>query len=373
MKLEMELADFLKKSDLSIDEWEKSGADWSQLSEIANDFIEQLPALTSAAEQISSRLRTFNGVHSVRWRIKDVDHLLKKIIRKKLEDPVKDKWASVSIENYFEVVTDLVGVRALHLFKDECVDIDASIRKVWELCEDVLVYIRKGDQPIREILDRGGLSQEHNAGYRSIHYIVQSQPERRVLKAEIQVRTIFQEGWSEIDHKVKYPDHSDNQQITGFLNLFNVLAGSADEMGTFVKNLMLFLKDTEEEKNIAIRERESAVQERDEAMADIAERLNELDALKKQDGESQAIIKKLKVDMNRLKASQSLGGIDMLATFGRGIPPLVTSRRKDSSIKTGTIAGELWNEKADMGELIDALSVGSALKSLRFSNKKREE
>jgi putative GTP pyrophosphokinase len=345
MKFDMELTDFLKASDITNDEWQRSGADWVQLSLIANDFISQLPALTSAAEQISSRVRTFDGVHSVRWRIKDVNHLLKKIVRKKLDDPVKDKWATISVDNYLDVITDLIGVRALHLFKDECVGIDSSIREVWELCEGVVIYVRKGDDPNGIIVEQGGESKVHEAGYRSIHYIVESKPERKVLKAEIQVRTIFQEGWSEIDHRVKYPDHSKNEQIKVFLDLFNVLAGSADDMGSFVKNLTHFLKKTEDEKNTAILEREKAISERDALMTDIAERLDELDALKKQDDKTQAIMKELKKDLSRLKTSQYLlSDIEALNLFN----PTLTMSARD--VQAAQQALEAFNAVGSLAE-----------------------
>ena len=332
MRFEVELGAFLDVSGISADDWAKSQADWVQLVEIANDFQAQLPALTSAAEQISSRIRTFEGVHSVRWRIKDVNHLIKKIIRKKMEEPVKDKWKNISVENYLEVVTDLIGVRALHLFKDGCINIDASIRDVWELCEPVIVYIRKGDEPIAELLDRGAQAEVHGAGYRSIHYIVQSQPEKKVLRAEIQVRTIFQEAWSEIDHKVKYPDHSKNEHIKVFLDLFNVLAGSADEMGSFVKNLTFVLNSNESEKNAAVEERKRAIHERDAALANIAARVNDLDALKRQDAKSQGIIRNLKADLDRLRASQIPSGIDWL-TASAGVGAASTNPWDNSSSK----------------------------------------
>lgn len=361
MTFEMELGYFLKEAGITADEWNKSKADWEQLCLIANDFISQLPALTSAAEQISSRIRTFEGVHSVRWRIKDTKHLLKKIIRKKLDEPVKEKWAAISENDYLDVVTDLIGVRALHLFKDECVGIDSSICDTWETCEPVVMYIRKGDEPIAAILERGGQAKIHDAGYRSIHYIVQSQPEKKILKAEIQVRTIFQEGWSEIDHKVKYPDHSKNEQIKVFLDLFNGLAGSADEMGSFVKNLTQVLSDSEEQKNQAIEARERAIIERDTAMTDIAERLNELDAMKKQDAKSQGVIKQLKEDMNRLKASQAVGGLDWLGStqqVGMEIPTLGIGTSHLINALLGESATGNLTAKNKAAELVKAITVG---------------
>lgn len=90
----------------------------------------------------------------------------------------------------------------------------------------------------------------HYYNYRSIHYIV---PATNIQSAqvycEIQTRTIFEEGWSEIDHKVRYPDYSDDKNLMSYLNIFNRLAGSADEMGSYVNDLVLLIKKNNELEN----------------------------------------------------------------------------------------------------------------------------
>jgi len=53
-------------------------------------------------------------VHSVKYRIKEPEGLIAKIIKKKLEEPNRE----ITSQNYFHQITDLIGVRALHLFKD---------------------------------------------------------------------------------------------------------------------------------------------------------------------------------------------------------------------------------------------------------------
>ncbi|EKH2437192.1 hypothetical protein O4M18_004240 [Escherichia coli] len=77
----------------------------------------------------------------------------------------------------------------------------------------------------------------HDAGYRSVHYVIKTRPIKDEIFTEIQVRTIFEEGWSEIDHRIRYPDISDDHLINHFLMIFNRLAGSADEMGAFIFEL----------------------------------------------------------------------------------------------------------------------------------------
>lgn len=301
----MDHKDLLGAANVTEAEFLKSGCSIENLSAIYEHYVKLQPSLTSAAKMIASTIQTFDKVHSVRWRVKNPDHLLKKIIRKNLEDEPQDKWKNISPSNYLNVVTDLIGVRALHLFKDECAQIDESVRDYWELTESVIAYVRAGEEPHQLISDRGALTKEHDGGYRSIHYIVKIQPAKFTYHAEIQVRTIFQEGWSEVDHTVRYPDFSDNAQIAIFLRLFSGLAGSADEMGLFAKDLSRVLKDAEDENRRLIEAHDRVTAELEQATKDVDLTFAKLENLQLKDNQSQQVIKQLKKDIQKLKSSEN--------------------------------------------------------------------
>ena len=237
---------------------------WEMLQLIASDYREYQPALESAAQWMANRLQSCADVHSVRWRVKNTESVIQKIVRKRkeiakieelltnaglpdLEREAKmvkleasQKWKAINENNYYDIITDLVGVRALHIFQESCVNIDKFIHATWKISpnEDVVIYTKESDFAYADELTAGSRVEKHEFGYRSIHYIVQTTPEKRLLNGEIQVRTIFQEGWSEIDHAIKYPNGTNDEQIDSFLMLFSTLAGSADAMGTFVKGLV---------------------------------------------------------------------------------------------------------------------------------------
>ena len=87
--------------------------------------------------------------------------------------------------------------------------------------------------------------------------------------AEIQVRTIFEEGWSEIDHKIRYPYDADNPVLGQFLVVFNRLAGSADEMGSFVKLLKRKLDSMIAETEASIEQSKNEVSEKNRLIDDL--------------------------------------------------------------------------------------------------------
>lgn len=57
----------------------------------------------------------------------------------------------------------------------------------------------------------------------------------------MQVRTIFEEGWSEIDHQLRYPYDLDNSLLQDQLLVLNRVAGSADEMANAIRETQLGL------------------------------------------------------------------------------------------------------------------------------------
>ncbi|WP_444933581.1 hypothetical protein [Microbulbifer sp. JTAC008] len=232
-----DLDSFLARNRITKEDWEKARIDEGLLFSIYEDYKKNISSLNETAELLARILQGCPQVHSVRWRVKDPEHLLEKIVRKRAAG--SEKYQQIELNNYTEVITDLVGVRVLHLFKSEWFDIHSFILKNWTPLENVKAYIRQGDEGgVVESYKENGCDVElHSSGYRSVHYIISTQPTLRKVVSEIQVRTIFEEGWSEIDHKVRYPNFSDDKLISYFLTIFNRLAGNADEMGTFVKDL----------------------------------------------------------------------------------------------------------------------------------------
>jgi len=237
----LERTDFLGRHNISVSDFESTGLKWETLEEIFLRYLSTVGELETTANYISGRLRVLPSVHSLKLRIKHPEHLLEKIIRKKREKPEID----VTPDNYSEIITDLIGIRVLHLFKEQWQDIHTFVTTTWDLHENPTAYIREGDSdPILEIFRKHNCCvQEHPFGYRSVHYLVKSQPAKQLYLIELQVRTIFEEGWSEIDHQIRYPQHSSNPFLSDFLQIFNRLAGSADEMGSYIKALSQHVRE----------------------------------------------------------------------------------------------------------------------------------
>lgn len=163
-------------------------------------------------------------IHSVTYRVKDPLHLADKIRRKAL--PLEG--ASVIIrtpQQLLENVTDLAGIRILLLYKYHWAPIHTYF------CTDQLtIRDQTGTYQMDVVSREAKLRQDENAAeyidtrpstgfepdeiekpdtnYTSLHYTLKVSSRNLAFKpvnVELQVRTLFEEAWGEIDHQRGYP------------------------------------------------------------------------------------------------------------------------------------------------------------------------
>lgn len=129
--------------------------------------------------------------HSVTSRIKS-----KASVRQKLQRPDKKRELND--------LTDILGVRIITYFQDE---VDA----VAKLIEREFIVDPENSVDKRSILD------PDRFGYLSLHYVLQLNPERSKLpenraykdiRFELQIRSILQHAWAEIEHDTGYKSES---------------------------------------------------------------------------------------------------------------------------------------------------------------------
>ncbi len=149
----------------------------------------------------------FPCVHSLKTRLKDPEHLRDKLKRK------AKKGIEVSKDSLFREITDLIGVRVLHLHHDQFETIHTEImNKIgegeWILREDPKAYT--WDPETKTYFDNLGITTEvRDSYYTSVHYVVKPNNKNDAC-CEIQVRTLFEEIWGEIDHTINYPEKTDS-------------------------------------------------------------------------------------------------------------------------------------------------------------------
>ncbi|MDF2922950.1 MAG: ywaC [Paenibacillaceae bacterium] len=130
--------------------------------------------------------------HSIEARAKTIKSFGEKVAKPSKDDIYRPKY-----EEPLRNITDLAGVRVITFFTKTIQEVDAII-------QNEFVVIERSDKS--ELL-------EDKLGYLSIHYLVNLKNNRNDLLeysrfnglvAEIQVRTILQHAWAEIEHDIQY-------------------------------------------------------------------------------------------------------------------------------------------------------------------------
>ena len=145
-------------------------------------------------------------IHSVKFRVKERSHLQDKLERKARKAREQKEIFTIFPENLLEDIEDLVGVRILHLHTEQIKDIDLALRQIFS---EQRYTIKEG--PVANTWDieyedyfksLGFQTSSRTSLYTSVHYIIQVSND---LKAEVQVRTLQEEVWGEVSHKINYP------------------------------------------------------------------------------------------------------------------------------------------------------------------------
>jgi ppGpp synthetase/RelA/SpoT-type nucleotidyltranferase len=173
-------------------------------------------------------------IHSIKCRLKDEGHLEKKLLRK------SDESEPITSSNIFDRITDLAGARILHLHQDQLPKIHSFIMNMvsngdWSLHEKPVAYSWDPEsQQFFESLDLEVRIKE--SFYTSIHYVVTPANDNRI-KCEIQVRTLFEEIWGEIDHTVNYPEKSSSRATREQLRVLSKLVSTGSRLADSIFRL----------------------------------------------------------------------------------------------------------------------------------------
>lgn len=134
-------------------------------------------------EQFSSRHER-NPIDTIKSRLKSPESILEKLRRKGYE---------MSFPSVEKNLCDIAGVRVICSFKDDVYMLADSLLK-----QDDVALVTAKDY----------IKNPKPNGYRSLHLIVETpiflQEEKRMMKVEVQLRTIAMEFWANLEHKLRY-------------------------------------------------------------------------------------------------------------------------------------------------------------------------
>jgi putative GTP pyrophosphokinase len=220
---------------------EKLVATYLENQDKVNLFREQLLTALSETRDLEKH------IHSIRSRLKDPDHLREKLTRKVVKCKTERVPFDISPQNLLTRVNDLAGVRILHLYTRQIQDIDRILRRVFEEQRYALregPFARTWDDESREFFEGCGIqTQVSPTMYTSVHYVVDS-ASMTAVTCEIQVRTLMEEVWGEVDHSINYPQPIDNLACREQLRVLARVASSGTRL---VDSIFLTYEDAQQD------------------------------------------------------------------------------------------------------------------------------
>jgi ppGpp synthetase/RelA/SpoT-type nucleotidyltranferase len=168
-------------------------------------------------------------IHSIKSRLKDPSHLREKLERKSQDSNSEP----ITRDNFFKRITDLTGVRVLHLYQDQFPLIHSFIKQKiesqdWYLAEKPIAY--SWDPEAAHFFEALGLEVKlKESYYTSIHYLIKPKASSDVC-CEIQVRTLFEEIWGEIDHTINYPTPTNSRSCKEQLRVLSKLVSTGTRL-----------------------------------------------------------------------------------------------------------------------------------------------
>jgi ppGpp synthetase/RelA/SpoT-type nucleotidyltranferase len=249
----MDKSTFFIEYNVSEDDLNSANITWEELALIGNEYEKLEKHMRELGKAfIDEYLYDIEtaGIHSYRYRTKGVGNLLEKIVRKKKENP--EKFAKLDHTNFYKYVTDMIGIRVFFLYREDWIHFHRYITSRFE--NDPRLYVEDRLNDFDEDPDhfyiaerpkaykRTGDTKIYNGNeidiittgiYRSLHYIIKY----KGYYIEIQGRTLFEEGWSEIDHDIVYKESEDDEMLRDYSKLLNRLSGLADEMSSYFRRM----------------------------------------------------------------------------------------------------------------------------------------
>ena len=166
-----------------------------------------------------------NPIESIKTRIKSTEGIIKKANKKKIP------FTMQSIE---ENIRDIAGIRVICSFSED----------IYMLADCLL---KQDDVKLIEMKDY--IKHPKESGYRSLHLIIEIpiflQNEKKMMKVEVQLRTIAMDFWASLEHKVRYKKNVPADETERLAQELSECAQISADLDQRMQNIRTRLADAE--------------------------------------------------------------------------------------------------------------------------------
>lgn len=235
---------------------EFNGFEAEHTKNICKDIYEDFENKNKDFDDVKTKFLTIieglKNVHSFSSRLKAADSLILKVIRKRVSSYREDKYKNIGVGTYCDTLGDIIGMRVILHYQGQWQDVHRDLISVFpeqsSYPDEGFVAHRHGEQFIAEepkayYADGDDLSQfegiiravPHENGYRSKHYIISF----KNVYIELQVRTIYDEAWSDCDHSYVYKNEANpnNLALTKLTKILAKTTNTASDISEMMRSI----------------------------------------------------------------------------------------------------------------------------------------
>ena len=170
-----------------------------------------------------------NPIESISSRLKSKTSLIRKM--NKLDIPL-------NVEAIEKNINDIAGIRVVCSFIDDIYELEKSF-----LSQDDVKLINRKDY----------IENPKESGYRSLHLIVEIpiflHNEKRMMKAEVQMRTIAMDFWASLEHKIRYKKEIDDEELERISKELYECARLSNELDLRMQAVRKDIQESQKEKS----------------------------------------------------------------------------------------------------------------------------
>ena len=183
LSLERALMERLSKSEITT--WLKNYAKpYQELMAYYRCALMEVETKFNVLNEELSLVYDRNPIETIKSRIKSPESIIDKVMRKGIP---------LTVDSIEKNISDIAGIRVICAFPND----------IYMLSEALL---RQDD--VRLITRKDYIRQPKDNGYRSLHLIIETpiflHNQTRLMKVEVQLRTISMDWWASLEHKIRY-------------------------------------------------------------------------------------------------------------------------------------------------------------------------
>lgn len=160
----------------------------------AYEFQEAMMMYTCAIREAKTKLEVLNDELSVRNKRNPIE-MIKSRVKKPLSivEKLQRRGLDITVQSMMDNLDDVAGIRVICSFVDD----------IYQVAE---MLVRQDD--VRVVAIKDYIKNPKDNGYRSYHMIIEIpvffSNEKKLMRVEVQIRTIAMDFWASLDHQLKY-------------------------------------------------------------------------------------------------------------------------------------------------------------------------